>query len=118
MPTRDVDVCSRQELRQLGLAHEAIMKNHASIHTEVPATCLEHQPIGPAFTLDNVGMGGTEYEADRLGMSRQNLGQRINDILDPFVWPYEGWVFSWERPGRSSAAGRRDHRFLGLVIIW
>jgi hypothetical protein len=62
------------------------MKNHASIDTEVPTSRLEHQPIGLAFTLDHVGMCRAEHDVDRLRMGRENLGQRIDDLLNPLVW--------------------------------
>jgi hypothetical protein len=62
------------------------VKDHASIDTEVPSSRLEHQPIGLALTLDHVGMRRSKHDVDGLGMGRENLGQRIDDVLDPLVW--------------------------------
>jgi hypothetical protein len=75
-----------QELCEFVLAHEAVMKNHASVNAEMPASRLEHQPICLTFTLDDMRMRGTEHDVDRLGMSPENLRESIDDLLDALVW--------------------------------
>ena len=68
------------------LAHEPVVKNHASVDAELPGSCLEHQPIRFAFTLDDVRMRRAEHDVDGVGMSGENRRQRIDDVLDALVW--------------------------------
>ena len=68
------------------LAHEAVVKNHASVDTEMPGSRLEHQPVRLTLTLDDMGMRRAEHDVDGLGMNGEDRGQRIDDVLDALVW--------------------------------
>ena len=46
---------------------------------------LEHQPVRLAVTLLDVRMRGAEDDVDRVGMAREDRGQRVDDVLDALV---------------------------------
>jgi len=64
---------------------KAVLKHYAPIDAERPASRLESQATCLAFTLDDMRMRRTEHDLDRVGMSRENLGERIHDVLDALV---------------------------------
>jgi hypothetical protein len=44
---------------------------------------LQHQAMGLAVPLLDVGISRAEDDVDRVGKAREDLRQRIDDVLDP-----------------------------------
>ena len=57
---------------------------------------LEHQAIGLALARHDVGVGGAQDDVDRVGVGREDGGQRVDDVLDALV--------------RREQTEREDHR--------
>ena len=61
------------------------MEDHGAGHAELLGPGLEHQAIGLALARHDVRVGGAQDDVDRVGMGREDGGQRVDDVLDALV---------------------------------
>ena len=82
---RDVNVRRSNIFQHLLGTDEPVVEENVRFHSDFPGQSLQMFSIAVTLAAEDVRVGRARDQIDHILVSRQNFGQRLNDVLNSFV---------------------------------